>query len=346
MKKDISVIVPCFNVEKYIDSLLCSLVCQTIGMERLELIFIDDASEDGTVQKLEEWERRYEDTILVIRCGTNGCQGTARNIGLSYATGDFVCFVDADDYIAINALEILYQLITQTECDIVQFRYCSQKERLEHICFEQVRYQVYDFSESECRRNYCINSSVLNESCTTKFYRRELLVRAGVRYAENVAYEEPLFTYPLNFFVNKVCVTETAFYFYRYNEFGTTAKHMAKLETIMEHLQVQVELLQFLRMQPFFVEYQKEIELHFVHSYYISVFYFLKYRGMPMPISLFRFLCDTVRHIIPDYKSNPYWQDISLVEERKLVSLIDLEISKEVDEAEIGQRLYEIMQTI
>ena len=68
----ISVIIPCYNVEKYIRKCLDSLVNQSIGVEHLELILIDDASTDKTVDILKEYEKRYSDNMMVILCEHNG----------------------------------------------------------------------------------------------------------------------------------------------------------------------------------------------------------------------------------------------------------------------------------
>lgn len=97
--KKISVIIPCYNVEKEIDRCIQSLVDQTILLSQMELIFVDDASEDATMEKLSKWEEQYPESILVIHCEENGKQGTARNIGMQYATGEYIGFVDSDDYV-------------------------------------------------------------------------------------------------------------------------------------------------------------------------------------------------------------------------------------------------------
>lgn len=95
----ISAIIPCYNVEKYIDRCLSSVVQQSIGMEHMQIILVNDASTDNTLEKLLLWETRYSDNILVITYEQNIRQGGARNIGLNYATGDYIGFVDSDDWI-------------------------------------------------------------------------------------------------------------------------------------------------------------------------------------------------------------------------------------------------------
>ena len=101
----VSVIIPCYNVEPYIGECLDSVIGQTIGKENLEIIVVDDCSTDNTVQILQAYETRYPEQMIVVLCEQNGRQGTARNIGLSYASGEFVSFVDSDDYMPDDAVE-------------------------------------------------------------------------------------------------------------------------------------------------------------------------------------------------------------------------------------------------
>jgi glycosyltransferase involved in cell wall biosynthesis len=115
----ISVIVPCYNVESFIDQCIGSLVRQTIGLECLEFIFVDDASTDGTLQKLQQWEKKYPEQILLIPCAKNRRQGAARNVGMQYASGEYIGFVDADDYISPEMYQRLYDIARKEQCDMV-----------------------------------------------------------------------------------------------------------------------------------------------------------------------------------------------------------------------------------
>ena len=88
-----------------------SLVQQTIGIDQIELIFVDDAStdKDATWNMLQEFERAYPESIMILKLEENMRQGGARNVALQYATGDYIAFVDADDFVADNFLLETYQ---------------------------------------------------------------------------------------------------------------------------------------------------------------------------------------------------------------------------------------------
>lgn len=109
--KKVSVIIPCFNATKYLPKCFMSLVQQTIGIDQIELIFVDDAStdEDATWNMLQEFERAYPESIMILKLEENMRQGGARNVALQYATGEYIAFVDADDFVAENFLLETYE---------------------------------------------------------------------------------------------------------------------------------------------------------------------------------------------------------------------------------------------
>ena len=117
-----SIIVPCYNVEKYIDRCFESLKRQTIGIEQMEIIFVDDASADHTWDRLCEIEKQYPDNVILVHCIDNGRQGKARNIGMAYATSDYVGFVDSDDWVEPDMYEIMLGEMIKNDRDIV---YCK-----------------------------------------------------------------------------------------------------------------------------------------------------------------------------------------------------------------------------
>ena len=115
-KPKISVIVPVYNVENYIDRCINSIINQTF--EDLEIILVDDKSPDGSPQKCDEWGKQ-DGRIKVIHKSRNEGLGFARNTGLEYAMGEYVTFVDSDDWIDLNMYSDLYSLCKQYNADII-----------------------------------------------------------------------------------------------------------------------------------------------------------------------------------------------------------------------------------
>lgn len=115
MKKRISIIVPCYKVEKYLPRCLDSLLNQT--MNDIEIICVNDGSPDKCIEVLNSYKRQYGDKIVIIDKANEGVW-QARKDGIKIATGEFIGFVDADDYVAPNFLEKLYDAINKEDADI------------------------------------------------------------------------------------------------------------------------------------------------------------------------------------------------------------------------------------
>ena len=108
--KKVSVIIPCYNAVKWLPKCFMSLVGQSIGIDNLELIFVNDASTDDgqTWNMLNEIEKAYPESIIIIDLPHNRRQGGARNEGLKYASGEYIAFVDADDWVEAELFEKTY----------------------------------------------------------------------------------------------------------------------------------------------------------------------------------------------------------------------------------------------
>lgn len=117
----ISIIVPCYNAEKYIAACIESIFAQTVPLEMLEMIFIDDVSTDRTCQIIKSYEERYPENILLIECEKNAGLEAARNIGLQYATGDYIIFVDADEFIKKDMVQKQYEKMALYQYDIIEW---------------------------------------------------------------------------------------------------------------------------------------------------------------------------------------------------------------------------------
>ena len=124
-KYKISVIIPIYNNEKIIHRTIMSIENQTFGIENIEVLLIDDDSNDNTYEVIKKYCEKYEGfTAIHIKNGT-GSPGTPRNIGLIESSSDYVIFLDHDDLFEIDALETLYNSITKFECDFVYGTYAS-----------------------------------------------------------------------------------------------------------------------------------------------------------------------------------------------------------------------------
>ena len=188
--KKISVIIPCFNVENFIDRTFRSLEAQTIGFENLEVICINDASKDHTLTKLKEWEAKYPDNVLVIVMASNVRQGAARNIGLQYASCDYISFLDADDWTEKEYLEKMLVIAIEGNYDIVQCGYV--RDSSEELTYNQ-EFTAASNSSKSIRietiddRKKVFHSKVITNTPPLKLVKRELLVDNNIIFSEGLA---------------------------------------------------------------------------------------------------------------------------------------------------------------
>lgn len=335
--KKVSVIIPCFNATKWLPKCFMSLVQQSIGIAQLELIFVDDASTDGgaTWQMLQEFEKAFPENILILKLEENMRQGGARNIALQYATGEYIAFVDADDFVAENFLEEAYRYAKNENADLVQFEYEFYTDRLGTVSSGRTITPEIIEIHSHDERARLLMAEKVTYGCWNKLYRHALLKEANVTYAEHVIYEEPLFVYPLLFYAKKIVITNDIFYYYRQNDAGTMRNDMKQEETLRMHATVQLAVWNSMKQTPFFAEYYEEIKLYFLHTYLYETLYFAKLRGFTVSFSFYQELEKTVTAEVTDYETSPYQKLIPM--QMKLYHQIAKGVTEEWLERYMGE---------
>ena len=206
-------------MEKYIEECILSLLNQTVPLSMLELIFVDDASQDGTCAIIQKYEQQYPDNITLIVCKENGRQGTARNLGLSYATGEYIAFVDADDKAAPNMIQKMYEKIKLFNCDMVGCGYRLFADNGAYKDFT-AREEKYNLSCDEDKKRYIIEHGSQN-AVWLHMYRRMFLEENAIRFPENI-YMEDLYFHIMCMMQAETCYEmKDILYLYRENQNGT-----------------------------------------------------------------------------------------------------------------------------
>lgn len=147
MKYKISIIIPTHNIEKYLVESVNSLFNQTIGIQNVEIIMVDDHSSDGTAAIIDNYANNYNNFIPIHLTENSGLPGKPRNIGLEKATGEYLMFMDHDDCYASDALETFYNKITIEGADVIFSRY--------NYYFENGRITQNPNLFGKKKRNYC-----------------------------------------------------------------------------------------------------------------------------------------------------------------------------------------------
>ncbi|MDD3417007.1 MAG: glycosyltransferase family 2 protein [Lachnospiraceae bacterium] len=346
MQKKVSVIIPCHNSMKYLDYCFQSLIDQTIGIENMELIFVDDASTDETLQRLLEFEQMAPESIMIIPLTENMMQGGARNIALTYATGQYILFLDSDDWIVQNAVELLYNTAEEQRADIVEFQnqdvdsYDSFKDRKRETSKGEVELVI--FTTKEERKNFIL-SEKSKSGCWDKLYRTSFVKECTVKFAEHVAYEEPLFVYPTKFYVKRQVFLKECLHYCFQNPEGTTKSLIFKENHKLDHLIVQLELQKNLEMRGLLEDYGELIEFNFTKCYFVQGLLFTSGRGFIIDLEMIHTMQEKMKQYAKNVTNNPYIKEIPLY--REMAKFVTITID-ETNIEEFNLQINQIVQQV
>lgn len=203
----ISVLVPCYNVERYLRKCVDSILNQTY--KNLEIWLVDDGSPDSCGQFCDEYAK-IDDRIKVIH-KENGGISDARNVAVDHATGEWITFVDSDDYVSVEYVETLYNLVQKYDCEVSVACFRNFYEGLDP--------QVPSFvcEDEKMTPMYAVEQMFYQEKFDTapwgKLYHRRLFEK-GIRYPKGLVFEDFHTTFLLLLESNGVAFTSKVIYFY------------------------------------------------------------------------------------------------------------------------------------
>ena len=247
-----SIIIPVYNVEKEIRDCLDSIKNQTF--QDFEVLCVDDRGSDSSIDIVKEYVNA-DSRFKILTHEKNSGVSAARNTGLDAATGDNIMFVDSDDWLDLNALEILNNKLNKTKCEIVMFNnYNVDPDGSKKIQDE----------DKEGDRTIKINDDELTlfvGVCWNRVYRKSLLDRLKVRFPVGLIVEDSDFTFKVCSQVDSVFMIDEPLYFYRIQREGsyTTADNVQ--ERIVDELEVLKNTYRYARDNGYDKKYRK----YFLH---------------------------------------------------------------------------------
>lgn len=325
--KLVSVILPCYNVEKYLDRCFDSLKNQTIGIDCMEIIFVNDASTDSTLNCLLEYEKQYPENVLVINLEENKKQGAARNLALNYASGRYISFVDSDDYIDEMMYEKMIEAIEKNDCDFVQCRYdyiTNNEDPMVSKLFSRACYK--DLNDIRERREFmCQHMGLV--AVWDKLYKREFILKNQIYFIEGLRCEDIFFSHLVFTYANSACSINDILYHYCDNPSGTMGKIHETFQP--DKMKVSIAYLSECLDRNIFASRKDEVEWMFLKNYYIYMLWEVFHRFADKTYEIYSETRCNVLEWIPDYKTNPYRFIPGNEFENLMLKLLDMDLNEE-----------------
>ena len=262
MNPKISIIIPVYNVEKYLEKCLSSVLNQTL--DSLEVIAINDGSTDGSLEILEHFSN--QDQRLKVINQVNQGVSAARNKGLSLAQGEYIGFVDADDYIEAEMYEKLYECANQYKCDVIVANVLDEtsESRTVSLKFETGKVEVPHNHMDEFLKEHFFK---FGHAVWHKLFHRHLIEEHQLNFHsyQEVSSEDMLFNLSVLACAESIYYLNEPLYHYVIHENSLTKSYRAKCNMISRCKQtvqlVQQQYHMYQRRIPIFIDYLTYTEL-------------------------------------------------------------------------------------
>lgn len=251
----VSIVIPVYRVEAYLEKCLDSVCKQS--WQNLEVWIIDDESPDRSGQIADAYAKK-DDRIKVIHIKNRGAAG-ARNVGLEYCSGDYIMFVDSDDWLEKRCVETLLRKLKESTCEIIQCQYYDEYKgrQVKHFMNEQE--QVYtDQAFIKDMLHHWEDVLIWNKLFSKK-------VVSNIRFEEGHCIDDEFFTYRTIMQASRICVIPDCLYHYRQRQSGA----MKSPEKRDQRLQDQLEFV-IRRYNPLtekYPEIKDEILIHMIEVF-------------------------------------------------------------------------------
>lgn len=311
--KDISIIVPIYNAEKYLNKCLDSLINQT--KKELEFILINDGSTDTS----EEIIKNYKDNRIKYFKNKNQGIGKTRNFGISKAQGKYLMFLDSDDYLALDACEKLYDKAEKEKLDIVMndFIKIFDDGRKEYI-------KQPNFKNSSLKNNPNIISE--NLSPWAKLYSTKLIKKNNIKFVEDLKYEDAPFVIEALDKANNIGKINEALNYYVIHGNSETTVLDKKVFDILKIVDI---IRKYSQGKEYLKEKIDELTVRIITNYTIQQ---RNQKDKKTAIKFIDKAFDYLKKEIPDYKNNKYYKNRGIIkrtiEKNKLLTKIYVKLYK------------------
>lgn len=234
----LSMVIPVYNVEKYIRSTMDSIVIMRTDLFNFEVIVVDDGTPDNSIKIVEEYKDRI-DNLLIVHQENQGLS-VARNTGLRYAKGDLVWFIDSDDTITPNAIDVISEVI-KTEADIYAFDMYKvhEGETVKVIESMITRYKNFKYY-GNAHLGTSLYGKIHYGAAPKNIFKRQFLEQNNLRFYPGIFFEDIEFLIRAQICAKKIVPVHTPIYCYLLRGNGSImtslrVKHLKDLMTVVEN---------------------------------------------------------------------------------------------------------------
>ena len=207
----VSIIVPVYKVEEFLDNCIKSIIDQTF--KNIEIILVDDGSPDNCPQMCDEWAER--DSRIRVVHKKNGGLSSARNVGIKEASGDYLYFLDSDDrFYNIESLELLCNLAKiHSGVDMVQGNFYIEENQSQ--TFNKGVFPAFTDKKRWIQSN--LSTMTIPESACNRLIKRSIIINNNLYFREGWIQEDTLWTYQIHSYIESIAFCFEPTYFYAYN---------------------------------------------------------------------------------------------------------------------------------
>lgn len=297
LQKKVSIVVPVYGVEEYLERCLESLVNQTL--KEIEIIVVNDGSPDNSQEIIDRYVKEYPDLVKGY-IKENGGLSDARNYGIPYATGEYVAFVDSDDYVDVTMYEKLYNKAKEEDSEVVVCGYFKVNDANKTMHSAQIgNVENYNQSIKECPEILEINAPY----AWNKLVKKELLDRTGILFPKGYIFEDICTMYPLIACAKKVSKVNEELYYYIVEREGSITAAFNKSKTlIIKSLRLLNERFKELGV---FDECRDSLLTINLRHIYFRFAEFEKYKDRKHQLKLVDESFDLLDGDFPDWRENP-----------------------------------------
>lgn len=313
----LSVIVPVYNMaaDGKLEYCLNSLVNQTVT--GYEIIAVDDCSTDNSLEILRSYEEKYPDKFKVIASPENRKQGGAKNLGLERAQGEWIGFIDSDDWITPDFYERLLKRAEETGADMVGCDYHLTGEHSMKI--GQVVHNNKSFQTGILDKDKYRSLILDSGSLVVKIYKRHIILDYPNRFPEHIFYEDNAIS---NSWMLRAkhfeYIEEPLYYYYQHDTSTVHTITKKRCEDRMEAARVMVkEAKEFGYLE----EYYPEIESSFTTLFYVNTLFTYMAGVKKKEFGFVKALGKEMKETFPGFMENQYYQERVHDEERKLIKM-------------------------